>query len=661
MAGFQFIKHLWLGSQHYAKIAFRALGLNIVVCWFRSFLSKEIKRKSRIERPKVAIRKHRPAAFLRALVHVLPVTAALFLVAINFYQYYVGSSIQSLVLYQFIAKVFEIMAQASLAAIVFSYIRHEMVQGQGIPLGALFSGLQLSQASYLWSMEFWGSVRSNHLSLKRKCGLVAIMVSAISLAAVVGPSSAILLIPRLAYWPGGSTHIWINITSDALWPINTKDVIVPPDCSVVKQFADTSLCPSDEWQSIEKLLQLKLHSLPQRFVEEFGYSGPSEGVEITSKDATRSIWAHTVADVNTGGHGVPLEQLNAVHRIEGDYYQPYTIGSCANDTIKGVNDERPLAFPVPPGVSPDYVPLQTLDNSLLEYPAFPLFNVTRAEILDTAGPSWENRLLWIELPQDPFNGSAIGALALLPVQDPRVQKIVVCTLGAGWGQSTLNTSTRLLGSSSVQSAELIAVTKKWASYLNPFVTELNTTVFHQLMQNNLTLRDPAVSAAIILPGLLSNGLSRIGIESSLQGDLRTSTDASGKTVPDSIAWFRGKGDAFIVDPDESKDWVKFKVDTTFEGYVYISSGVGAKVAIVFLLIYCAFAIAHTCYAGISAPTKLLRNTSSGITEANIFKLPARIFAKPDDEGEGEHLELVLGEQDEKTLEQRTLKMNRVSG
>ncbi|KAI4193729.1 MAG: hypothetical protein LQ350_008192 [Teloschistes chrysophthalmus] len=583
MAGFQFIKHLWLGSQHYAKIAFRALGLNIVVCWFRSFLSKEIKRKSRIERPKVAIRKHRPAAFLRALVHVLPVTAALFLVAINFYQYYVGSSIQSLVLYQFIAKVFEIMAQASLAAIVFSYIRHEMVQGQGIPLGALFSGLQLSQASYLWSMEFWGS------------------------------------------------------------------------------FADTSLCPSDEWQSIEKLLQLKLHSLPQRFVEEFGYSGPSEGVEITSKDATRSIWAHTVADVNTGGHGVPLEQLNAVHRIEGDYYQPYTIGSCANDTIKGVNDERPLAFPVPPGVSPDYVPLQTLDNSLLEYPAFPLFNVTRAEILDTAGPSWENRLLWIELPQDPFNGSAIGALALLPVQDPRVQKIVVCTLGAGWGQSTLNTSTRLLGSSSVQSAELIAVTKKWASYLNPFVTELNTTVFHQLMQNNLTLRDPAVSAAIILPGLLSNGLSRIGIESSLQGDLRTSTDASGKTVPDSIAWFRGKGDAFIVDPDESKDWVKFKVDTTFEGYVYISSGVGAKVAIVFLLIYCAFAIAHTCYAGISAPTKLLRNTSSGITEANIFKLPARIFAKPDDEGEGEHLELVLGEQDEKTLEQRTLKMNRVSG
>ncbi|KAL8667912.1 MAG: hypothetical protein Q9202_000377 [Teloschistes flavicans] len=130
MAFSQFMQHLWSGFKHYATIAFRALGLNIVVCWLRSFFSEKINRKQHIEFPKVAIRRHRPSAFLRALVHVLPVTAALFLVIINLYQYYVGSSIQSLVFYQFIAKVFEIMAQASLAAIVFSYVRHEMILGQ---------------------------------------------------------------------------------------------------------------------------------------------------------------------------------------------------------------------------------------------------------------------------------------------------------------------------------------------------------------------------------------------------------------------------------------------------------------------------------------------------------------------------------------------------
>lgn len=220
------MKHLWLAFVDYAAIAFRALGLNIVVCWFRSFLSNKIKRKHRIERLKVVIRKHRPAAFLRALVHVLPVAAALFLVIINLYQYYVGSSIQSLVFYQSIAKVFEIMAQASLAAIVFSYIRHETVLGQGVPLGALFSGLQLTQASYLWSTEFWSTITSDHLPLGRRSGLIAIIVSSIYLAAVVGPSSAVLLIPRLDYWPAGSTNIWINITSDDLWPMQ---YLITPD------------------------------------------------------------------------------------------------------------------------------------------------------------------------------------------------------------------------------------------------------------------------------------------------------------------------------------------------------------------------------------------------------------------------------------------------
>ena len=63
----------------------------------------------------------------------------------------------------------------------------------------------------------------------------------------------------------------------------------------------------------------------------------------------------------------------------------------------------------------------------------------------------------------------------------------------------------------------------------------------------------------------------------------------------------------------------------------------------------------------STPTSLLRNTSAGVEDAKIYKLPARIFARPDDTGEGEHLELVLGEQDEKTVEQRTLKVNRVYG
>lgn len=110
------------------------------------------------------------------------------------------------------------MIQASLAAIILSYIRHQMVLGNGIPFGALFSGLQINQISYLWSMEFWGSINSRHLSFWRKITMLAFISLSFILAAVTGPSSAILLIPRLDYWSAGSTHIWINATFNDIWP-----------------------------------------------------------------------------------------------------------------------------------------------------------------------------------------------------------------------------------------------------------------------------------------------------------------------------------------------------------------------------------------------------------------------------------------------------------
>ena len=212
------LNHFRVAFKENATIILRALGFYVLVYWIRSLSSDKFKRESRSELPKVALHKDRSSALLRGLIHAIPVAGALPLVSINIYEYYVGTSIKPLALYQFIAKVHEITIQASLAAIVFSYIRHEMVLGQGVPLGALFSGLQLSQASYLWSSEFWGSLRSKSLSLGRRCSLIAVIVGAIALAAVVGPSSAILLVPRLAYWPAGSTDIWINVTADDLWP-----------------------------------------------------------------------------------------------------------------------------------------------------------------------------------------------------------------------------------------------------------------------------------------------------------------------------------------------------------------------------------------------------------------------------------------------------------
>lgn len=208
---------VWCSIQDSTTVLFRVLGLQVIIFVFRSLRHLAVG-KGYDEPTKVAVRKSRTTALLRALIHVVPISVAMWEIIINWNTYYFGPTIRNQAYYQFGAKAHEMTAQASLAAIVFSYVRYEMSLGQGLPFGALFSGLQISQASYLWSMEFWGSICAKHLSVRRKIGMVLIVIIAIVLAATVGPSSAILLIPRLEYWPAGSTDIWLNTTSQALWP-----------------------------------------------------------------------------------------------------------------------------------------------------------------------------------------------------------------------------------------------------------------------------------------------------------------------------------------------------------------------------------------------------------------------------------------------------------
>ena len=203
--------------QDSSKTLCRALGLNVLFSLFM-FLRYQTVGKGYTEQTKIAMRRSRTTALLRALIHLIPVSVVIWEIILNWNTYFVGYAIYNQAYYQFGAKVHEMAIEASLSAIIFSYVRYELMLGDGIPFGALFSGLQVSQASYLWSMEFWGTVCSKNVSSKSKLRLLVVVAASVFLAAVAGPSSAILLVPRLDYWPAGSTDIWINITSDSLWP-----------------------------------------------------------------------------------------------------------------------------------------------------------------------------------------------------------------------------------------------------------------------------------------------------------------------------------------------------------------------------------------------------------------------------------------------------------
>lgn len=133
------------------------------------------------------------------------------------------------------------------------------------------------------------------------------------------------------------------------------------------------------------------------------------------------------------------------------YYQPYTIASCVHDTFHSHKDENPVAFP------PSLGSTQMLKTSAFNYSIFPIHafiypGITGSQILDAAGLQHDYRLRWIELAQDPFNGTAIRAVLMLPrAPGNTTQEVLMCNLGAGWGASKLNMSTLGGGSPTVNS------------------------------------------------------------------------------------------------------------------------------------------------------------------------------------------------------------------
>ncbi len=169
----------WQSFRAGTKLLLRALGLNLIVSCLQN-LKRLTVGKGGDEEIKIAIRQSRKIALLRALIHLIPFCVAVWEIALNFNTYYVGTTPLNQAYYQFGAKIHEMAAQASLAAIVFTYVRYELSLGQGLPFGALFSGLQVSQGMNPRTSQFpiqtiLEVVRSSPRLRARSCIWVALL------------------------------------------------------------------------------------------------------------------------------------------------------------------------------------------------------------------------------------------------------------------------------------------------------------------------------------------------------------------------------------------------------------------------------------------------------------------------------------------------------
>ncbi|KAL8787423.1 MAG: hypothetical protein Q9213_002200 [Squamulea squamosa] len=443
-----------------------------------------------------------------------------------------------------------------------------------------------------------------------------------------------------------------------------------------------------------------------------------------------ALWDLSLTNVTANtGHGNALsDQSDAAHVIAQNYSQPYSTAVCVPDRMTNVSDMRKVALPILLNANS-----RDLANGNLSYHGHLKMHVAETiehpdllyhQLLDTSGNGTKYRLRWIELREDLFKGSSIGAAILLPrTEDDAEQDLILCNVAAGWGQSSINVHSRngaigmlddrmhkgnfsgpkkdvppmKLSNSIIPESnmnqddwftfqyptypqQIINISESWAQYLNPALEGLDTSLINILMQQQLFPGQQYVSAAWILTMLAANGLARTSWDSLEQGEVKT-VGPNGEYGLDGNYWLSGKGDAFIVDPAESQDWVSFRVHSTLGGYAYNTLTVPPRIAIAILTAYCLLVVGHTLYHAVtgissncwdtiaevtalamnSTPTTALRNTCAGITELHIFKLPVRILVSKDEEGEGEHLELVFGRVEDEKMEERTIKANRKHG
>lgn len=381
-------------------------------------------------------------------------------------------------------------------------------------------------------------------------------------------------------------------------------------------------------------------------------STTQQAVIADALTTTGALWTLAIQLAEKkGSHGTsPRDEQSAIHTIAKDYYQPYSLVHCVPDVINGPNDQEPVLFPFSPAVT--YAANTSINASIAGFPAVEYPSILRAQLLDLPGLESDNRIKWVQLPQSPLTGTSVGLIVLLPrnqryydqntAANQSTTHMVVCNLDAGWGPSTMNmtviggqtgtTSSRVNfdpsniyhtfpgSENQFQSitearsafqrpffpSKSIELDVEWAEYLNPHVPSANTSVmnllFHYAEERKLV---PSMAIEFILSGLITNGLSRLGWESELQGTIKLTNntddipDWENIPAPDGNYWTSGKGDVFTVDPEESRDWVKLRVVSIIKGYSYNIQGPGPKCAIAFLLIYCTVALGHCFYSGIS--------------------------------------------------------------
>ena len=146
-------------------------------------------------------------AIWRCTPHILPLSVTIFIIFLNIAQAYwqdLGRLHQTtrLQAWQYAAKAHELLMASSITAIAVHRIQYDLCVSKGVPLGFVSAGYQLSDPLFVFSKEWLGGVTSltHPKGLTKAMPLGILLLLGFALTVIVGPSSAVVMIPQLDWW-----------------------------------------------------------------------------------------------------------------------------------------------------------------------------------------------------------------------------------------------------------------------------------------------------------------------------------------------------------------------------------------------------------------------------------------------------------------------------
>lgn len=627
--------------------------------------------------------------FRSCAVHLLPITVTIVLLVINFAHIYfedVGGPDQNARLnaLQFAAKAHEVLIVVSLSTTVISLIQHELLRGQGLPLGSLFAGFQIADLSYLVSPAFWGATIAHEQRTLYRFLVMLIATSAI-LGALVGPASAILMLPSLGWWDigaskartllefAGYTQLYLDASESTLWPSRiTVENFMPSNCH--SSITDVPVnCPAGGLSNILALspplfdtsnttMQIPATLNETVAFERFlgaviaGYtckrcSVPSLSLyamdtQTTSTAIDAALSTIALAESRDFGSG-GVSRLKVSLPLGKKPYAPHVRSFCALGTLtaSGIVWQGVTATEQPPSsdLASRELVFPLANGTILLRNASPLLQLREASIPNSTS-------MWFDFPELQNFAPSIG-MASMTRWPGDVSVISSCSIYADWQtlevyvdpQTDNYIHTPDVPDIGSQQLELVLAGFEDGAVppaVPPFGNDYKAVAFDLdwadlALSPNRTLDLPSdnfqstISRCIIASMLLADAMARLGTDADVVSD--HDPDPSGTTVLDTQVYRYG--------------------------YSYTMSGSTKKIACVILLLHVLTTLVHitlmiktrrwrclgfaNLYEALvlainSPPTPTLNNTCAGIDSMDTYKHMVKIR-----EVEDRHLALVL--------------------